>query len=259
MAELGEAGEQSTEGLETVTEGELQSEGEQSVANQITETGSEELTFFDPSSIQGQPELEAAYKQMQRAFTEKTQAIASDRKKIEAYNAFEANPMATIQTLAQQYGYQLNPYQAQQQQQQEFTPETWEDVLKAADERAEKKYAEKFGPILDRVEKLQQSNVEGYLDQNYPDWRTYEDDMTRLVKEHPTLAKDPGTLYELALPRKVREARATKAALNKIQAGTGAVQVSGGSTINKQVSDTPKKGMSFHEAYEYARKQTKRG
>lgn len=258
MAEFEGAGEQSADGLGTATGGELEGHGEQSVANQTTVDGSEELTFFDPETIKGHPELEPAYKQMQAAFIKKTQSIAADRKKIDAYNAFESNPMAMLQNLAQQYGYQLSPYQQQQMQQakQEFEPQTWDDVLKAAEERAEKRVMERFAPVINKVESLQQKNIETYLDTTHPDWRTYEDEMTRVVKSHPTLAKDPDLLYEMALPPKVREARATKAALAKIQAGNGAAQISGGSSTNKQVSDAPKKGLTFAEAYAFAKRKT---
>ena len=258
MAELEGVAEQSTEGLETATGGELESNVEQSGANQTTVEGSEELTFFDPESIKGHPELEPAYKQMQAAFVKKTQAIASDRAKIEAYNNFEANPMNMLQNLAQQYGYQLTQGQLEQQQQQEFEPETWDDVLKAAEERAEKRVMEKFAPVINKVESLQQRNIETYMDTNHPDWRTYEDEMTEVVKKHPTLAQDPDLLYEMALPSNIRNARASKAALAKIQAGTGAAQISGGSSTTKQVSDAPKRGMTFAEAVEYAKKKTGR-
>lgn len=258
MAELQTSGGQPTTGPETVTSSGPEGTTEQSVATQTTTQGSEELTFFDPESIRGKPELESAYKQMQRAFTQKTQGLAEHRKKIEAYEAFESDPLGTMRALAQQYGYQLlQGQQPQQQSNQEF--QTWDDVLEAAEKRAEQRILQKIAPVLGKVEKLQQQNIETFLDTNHPDWRTYESEMTDLVKKHPTLAKDPDMLYEMALPPSVRNARATKAALAKIQAGSGASQISGGSSTTKQVSDLPKKGLTFQEAVEYAKRKLQHG
>ena len=52
---------------------------------------------------------------MQAAFTKKTQAVAQDRQKIEAFDAFMADPMSQIQQLAQQYGYSLTQANAPNQ------------------------------------------------------------------------------------------------------------------------------------------------
>lgn len=53
-----------------------------SVQAPATETAQTEETFFDPKGLS--PELEQAYKQMQAAFTKKTQDVASIRKKAES-------------------------------------------------------------------------------------------------------------------------------------------------------------------------------
>lgn len=263
MAEIQGATEQLSGGLDGATGDGLQeatntglgSTGEQSVANQATGNGPEELTFFDPASIQGKPELETAYKQMQRAFVEKTQSIAGERRKVEAYNAFEADPIGTIKALAQQYGVQLQA-QPQQQTPQEFG--SWDDVMAEATNRAKTEIMKDLSPLLGKVQSLQQQNIESYLDNHHPDWRTYEDSMMELIQKHPTLAKDPSMVYEMALPPQVRQARATQAALAKINAGSGAAQVSGGSTTNKQVSNKPNGPMSFADAYAFAKQQLNR-
>src|ERR1051325_9370510 len=64
-------------------------------------------SFFDPASIAGKPELEAAYKQMQGSYTKRMQEFAKHRTKIDAYDAFERDPLGTMRNIAQQYGYQF--------------------------------------------------------------------------------------------------------------------------------------------------------
>ena len=86
-------------------------------------------TFFDPKSIADKPELQIAYKQMQADYTKKMQAIAADRHKLEAYNAFEQNPEGTIRQLAQQYGLSLAEARQVVQNEEEFTPQTWDEVF----------------------------------------------------------------------------------------------------------------------------------
>src|SRR5688572_9913001 len=55
-----------------------------------------EDSFFDPKSIEGKPELQAAYKQMQSAWTKKMQSVSSNKHKLEAYDRFEKDPVGTL-------------------------------------------------------------------------------------------------------------------------------------------------------------------
>lgn len=254
MAELQEAVEQSSEGLETATNDGLESNTEQSVATQTTDQGSETL-IYDPEMIRGKPELEALAKQLQGSYTRKTQELAGQRQKIEAYDSFVNDPLAAMRNFAQQYGYSLIQGQPEQQQQGEFQPQTWDEVLGEATNRAKSELLKELSPLIGRVEKLQQQNIESYLDTHHSDWRSYEDRMTDIVKQHPTMARDPDLLYEMAIPKDIRQSRATQAALAKIKTDSGAAQVSGGSSTSKQVSDRPNKPLSFREAYEYAKKK----
>ena len=60
-------------------------------AEQATQsTQASEETFFDPAQLP--PELEATYKKMQAAFTQKTQGLAESKKKVEAYDQLLAAP-----------------------------------------------------------------------------------------------------------------------------------------------------------------------
>ena len=102
---------------------------------------------------------------------------------------------------------------------------------------------------------MKKSNMETYLDNNHSDWRTYEDDMIGILKDHPTLAKTPDLLYEMALPSEVKQARAHKSAMAKIQGQTEATEISGGSATTKKPTQTPDGVKSLDDAVAYAKQQ----
>jgi len=234
-----------------------QTAGEQSApATQTTNTGpvqAAEESFFDPKSLDGKPELQSAYKQMQKAFTKKSQEIKAAKSKVEAYDSFIKDPMGTMQQLAKQYGYNLvqgNP----QAKPEDNSPQTWDDVYS----RAKQEVLKELNPLLGEVKQMKQQNVEAYLDNNHPDWRTYEDEMTSLLSTHPSLASDLDTLYRMAIPSEVLEARAAKAAMEKLRNGSDAGKVSGTSTTSKTTtaSELPKGG-SFQDYVAYAKARLK--
>ena len=226
---------------------------EQSVAsNQTTSTGSDgmaEESFFDPKDIAGTP-LEIAYKQMQGAFTKRMQEAKSNQHMVDAYRSFEADPQGTIRQLAQQYGYQL-VQPGQNQEETDWNPQTWDDVMARAREEARKE----FQPLMKEVQNVKQANMETYLDNNHSDWRTYEDQMISILKDHPTMAKNPDLLYDMALPMEVKQARARKEAMAKINGQAEASQVSGTSTTTKKPSQTPEGIKSLDDAVAYAKQQ----
>lgn len=77
--------QESPNNVETPTEQPVATESAQAPTgpvNTTTETQPQEEQFFDPKGLS--PELEPAYKQMQAAFTKKTQGLADYRKKSES-------------------------------------------------------------------------------------------------------------------------------------------------------------------------------
>lgn len=204
-------------------------------------------SFFDPASIAGKPELEAAYKQMQGSYTKKMQDFAKHRPKIDAYDAFERDPLGTMQRIAQQYGYQF--VQAGKDQPKDWAPQSWDDVMA----RAKEEVLKEMRPVFNEVKSLKQQNVETYLNTHHPDWKTYETEMMDTLKEHPSLVSDPDKLYRLSVPMEVWQARATKEALQKLQARTDNAQVSGGNTTTRQTTQEPTGPLSFNQAVEVAR------
>ena len=215
-----------------------------------------EDTFFDPASIKGKPELEAAYKNMQRAFSKKMEAIKSDRKKIDAYDLFTKDPITNMQNMAKRYGFELTRAQAakavQDNQGQATEPQTWEDVYKTAEQRAYDRVVQSLSPIISEVQSLRKSNLEKMLDDNCPDWRQYEDEMSATLKQHPTLVSDPAKLYRMSVPPEVLESRAMQQALKKLESKAKGT-VAGASTTKNKPLDMPDKPLSFNEAVEFAK------
>lgn len=220
-----------------------------------TADASGEDTFFDPKDLD--PALMPAYKNMQKAFSKKTEALKEHRQKIEAYDQFAKDPLGTIQTYASRLGYKLTQAEAQAvadgaaaQASGDWQPQTWGEVMAKAKEEVLKE----LSPVFNELQTMKKSNIEKLLDENAPDWREHEEEMISLLRAHPTLASDPVKLYRLALPPEVLETRATQAALKKLQAKTDASKV-GGTSTTKTTPQVPDKAMSFNDAVEYAKRQ----
>lgn len=206
-------------------------------------------SFFDPASIQDKPELLAAYKQMQGSYTKAMQGMSSHRQKIDAYDAFLRDPVGTLRQLAPSYGLNLVERGQEQPQEQDF--KSWEDVKKHFFDEFKK---EMLNPVVNEVRSLKKQSVEMQLDSQFPDWRTYEGEMMGVLKQHPTLVNNPALLYRMSVPPEVIEARATKAAMQKLKGTTESAQVSGGTTV-RQTQQAPSGPLSFDQAVELARKK----
>lgn len=205
-------------------------------------------SFFDPASIQDKPELLAAYKQMQGSYTKRMQEFSSHRPKIEAYDKFLQDPMGTLQQLATQYGLNIVPRSQEQTADQDF--KSWDDVKKHFFDEFKK---EMLNPVVQEVKSLKKQSVEMQLDKDFPDWRTYESQMMDTLRKHPTLVNDPSTLYRMSVPSEVIEARATKAAMQKLKGVTDNAQVSGGNTTTKQTPQAPEGPLNFSQAVAFAK------
>lgn len=199
-------------------------------------------SFFDPASIQDKPELLAAYKQMQSSYTKRMQDFLKHKPKIEAYERFEKDPLGTLQQLAAQYGYQF-VQRSQDKADESWNPQSWDDVMA----KAKQEVLKEMSPVFREVKELKKQNVESYLDTKYSDWRTYEAEMMDTLKAHPSLVSDPDKLYRLSVPMEVWEARATKAAMQKLKGATDHAQVSGGTTT-KPTTQKPTGPMNFDAA-----------
>lgn len=242
------------QGIETTDVAPGGSEGQPAV--ETTPQGTQEPTFFDPKQVPD--DLLPAYKNMQRAFSKKMEEISANRQKVEAYDAFTADPITNMQNYAKQYGYTLTRAEAAQELQKQETggwePQSWDEVMQRATTVAEKNLMEKFGPVLQEVQAMKKTSIERELSEIDPTWQQYEGEMRNLMQIHPTLSNDAALLYKMAVPEEVAQSRATQAALAKLEAKGKAAQVSGVSTTNKHPATMPNKALSFDEAVQVARK-----
>lgn len=264
QSEPGSGGGQTT-GADPAGSGAGQAAGATGQTSQgAPDTGSQEDSFFDPRSIADKPELQAAYKQMQRAYTKKMQNISEQKQKIEAYDAFYQDPISQVQRIAKQYGYSLtraeaadvaNSQQNQNNQQQNWQPQSWDDVMERATQIAEQRIMEKMNPVFSEVQNIRKQSIESQLSEIDPTWQQYEDQMKTNLGKHPTLATDPAMLYRLSVPQDVLESRATQAALKKLEAKGQSANVSGSSTTTRQPQGgLPDKPVSFQDAVAAAKK-----
>jgi hypothetical protein len=245
-----------TEGQATAAEGSSAQAGQ---AAPIAPAAQPFDEAFDPKSLP--PELQGAYKNMHGAFTKRMQGISADRDLLDQAKQFLADPITGMQRMAQQYGYQLTRAEAaaavaQQQGQQSWDPRSgeappdWNTVL----DTAKQQILRELGPVIGNVQKLQAQNIESQLDGLDPQWRSYEDSMRDNLKAHPTLVNDVATLYRLSVPQDVIEARATQAAINRLNKTTHSARVSGTSSA-RSTTPAPREVKTFADAVEAAKEQ----
>lgn len=206
-----------------------------------------EDSFFDPKSIDGKPELQAAYKQMQSAFTKKMQSFSSNKHKLDAYDRFEKDPQGAIKEIAKRLGIEIP-----EPKKQEFQPQTWDDVINKTKEETRAEVAREFEPFVNEVRSIKRQAIEKQLTDLDPNWQLYEDQMSEMLQAHPSLVKDPAKLYELSVPAEVKEQRAMKKAL-EILNGKKETTPSGGSKTPKEPSTKPSGPLTWEQSIAHAK------
>lgn len=226
----------------------------------VDSTSQDDQTFFDPKSVP--KELTPAYKQMQAAFTKRMQALSQDRQKVQFFDQFSADPVGSMQKLAQQYGFKMTRAQAEAAASQasddipdDWQPQSWKEVLNKAEVRAAQKIFGQLQPLLSEVKNQKKATIEKELSDIDPAWQQYEQQMADWIQRVPGLANYPSELYRLSVPAEVIESRATQRALKKLQDKATAAAVQGGSTTNKKPSavDPNKRFSSVQEAAAWAK------
>jgi hypothetical protein len=206
-----------------------------------------EDSFFDPKSIEGKPELQSAYKQMQSAWTKKMQSVSANKHKLDAYDRFEKDPHGTLKAYAKQLGIEIpDP------QKQEFKPETWDDVIKKTEESARERVLKELEPVISQVRDIKRQSIENQLSSIDPQWQLYEDQMSENLQRHPSLVSDPATLYRISVPPEVQEQRVMKKALETLN-GKKETTPSGGSKTPKEPSTKPSGPLNWEQAVEAAK------
>ena len=236
-----------------------------------TGDGHQTETIFDPAEYQRlttglPPELQAQatalQKSLQAAFTKKTQAIAEHRKKIEAYDQFNQNPVRAMERFAQQFGYELRRPDNQGVKpsgEGKWTPESgdpksWNDVVDFLKSSLQSDLGGQIQPMVQEFQNIRKQSIEQQLSEIDPGWQQYEEQMMETLNDHPTLAKDPAKLYRLSVPAEVLESRATQRLLAKMEAKTKSSSVNGPSSTTKKASAIKFDGkMSFQDAVKAAK------
>ena len=226
-------------------------DSELQTTEQTTENGPADESFFDPSLLPDDPEIQKAYKSMQGQFTKRMQQFSKEREKIDAYNQFMQNPQESLRRMAQQYGVDLGQ---QQQNDKEFAPNDWNDVVNHIQEQTKQSIMEQLQPLFSDLHNVKRTSTEQYLDSTYPDWRSYENEMMDLLQEHPSLANNPDLLYRNAVPQDVINQRAYQQALKKIKGQTESSKATG-NTPNARKKAAPAKISSFNDAVKAAQQQ----
>jgi hypothetical protein len=245
--------------------------------SQAHSTASGEEVFFDHGAWQKslkdlpseqQESLNAAFKQMQGAFTKRMQGIGKESDKLKSYNAFMENPMGQMQALAAQNGYQLTPMNQAQptgdangHPWDTTPPATWQDVesriVDSAVNKAMQQFQGNLQPIMSNIQNLTTNNIETQLDGLDPNWRVYEDAMKEKLASHPTLVGDVATLYRLSVPQEVLESRATQAAIKRLE-DKGKNAHPGVKSTSVKTKPTARKVESFQDAVDSAKEQLAR-
>jgi hypothetical protein len=222
-------------------------------------------TFFNPATLP--PELKEIYNGMQAAYTKKTQQISAEKKKIEAYNQFMANPQATIKQLASQYGLTIAQATNLAQGQpvdaapdfNNWEPQTWQEVADKLTPAVRRQVTEelmgKMQPVFKELQETKKNSYKKILDDLDPNWKTYEADMVELLQAHPSLSNDPAALYRLAVPEEIKQAKAVQAALQKLKTQASASAATPAQPAESK-SAKPKKGLSIQEAWAIAKQKS---
>jgi hypothetical protein len=259
----GQAADGSLETTGTESQG---TEGQSTEQTTQTGTGTTDA-YYDPAEFNRLTEAlpdelkeqaKALQKSLQGNYTKKTQALAENQKKIDAYNAIMANPTAAIKQYAAQYGLTVSEAAAQQANIDPNDPQDWNTVYSTAEERALKKFEEKYGHVFNELQTLKKESIEKTLTELDPAWHQYEDAMLANMQKHPTLAQDAATLYRMSVPPEVLESRATQAALRKLENKGRSANIAGSSTTTKKPGGVdPNAKPSFQEAVALAKQQIK--
>jgi hypothetical protein len=234
---------------------------------------------------------QANYKKMQKAFTEKTQKLAAERKEMEAYRdlikSYQTDPKETIKKLAQQHGLSLaEAAQLVKQEPVKVTPEESEvtrtqlrqllgegneeladGLAKIIDSRAEQIAGSRVKPIEDRQADITRRAAQEAADadlkafeKSHPDFKTYEPAMRELsTKIQPAegakmdVSEYLEMLYKVA-SLKDSEATQTKKVIDRINKAASSSESKESAIPTNKVTPARPKAPTLEEAFEAAKK-----
>jgi hypothetical protein len=249
-------------------------EGESKVSpKDTTPPDTEQVRFLTLDDVpeEHRPYVESLLKererQMMAAYTRKTQDIAKEKQKIDAYNMFEKAPEATIRQIAQQMGFDVVPRGQQVQAQPgmvdtaNWEPQTWDEVLVKAKEQARESLMAEIRPLLEplyaNLQQVKSQGIENQLSQIDENWRIYEDEIkSNMEFIKPDLLKTAEgikKLYRMSVPDDVFTSKATQAAIKQYEQKVKSAQIESKSKVNK-TSPSIGKINSYDDAVKAAKK-----
>jgi len=241
---------------------------------ETTTTETEQVRFLTLDDVpeEHRPYVESLLKdrerQMMAAYTRKTQDVAKEKQKIDAYNMFEKNPEGTIRQIAQQMGFDVIPRGQQPVASQpgmvdtaNWEPQTWDEVLVKAKEQAKESLMAEIRPLLEplyaNLQQVKSQGLENQLSQIDENWRIYEDEIkSNMEFIKPDLLKTAEgikKLYRMSVPDDVFTSKATQTAIHQYEKKVKAAQIESKSKVN---NTTPSIGKinSYDDAVKAAKK-----
>lgn len=220
--------------------------------------------FFDPKNLPDDPEVQKAYAQMRKAWTQKMQEASARMTDAERYQQavqfLQRDPQSFLSEIAKQHGFSIvkGAAEAAAQNGEDWTPQTWQEVIAKSKEAAKAELLAELQPVLQEVHKSKAASFERVLDDTDPMWRQYEKDFRANLMQFPQLSEDPKKLFKLSMPDDYVMSKATAAALAKVKGQTEAVKMSSGSTTRAAAPTQPKVN-SFDEAVAAAKQMLAAG
>jgi hypothetical protein len=290
-------GQSQDQAPEPTKEAEVPASVEQKVEEKPSEAaqpeGSEELLAQgEYDKLKDDPQ--ALRKALNTAFTQKTQALAEQRKALEPYQGlidrWNTDPQGTVRALAEQAGVRLEQVETKQEVRDATSEVVAELKLDLGPDL--EFLADKLGPALERLiareagqaiskeveplkqqaQKMQEETVTQQIEANlemfsdkHPDWRKYEAEMTKIGARFQPVAtgKDSWmeymeTLYFLAT-KDGREGDIAKKTVERMKASAEKSQTSEGGVSGSKVTKAAPKGASFDAAFDQSWKDASAG
>ena len=228
---------------------------------------------------------EALRKALHTAFTQKTQALAEQRKALEPYQElierFQTDPQGTVKALAEQVGIKLEQVETKQEVRDatsevvaelkkdlgpdlEFLAERLAPALERMISRqAGQAISKEVEPLKQQAQKMQEETVTQQIDANlkmftekHPDWKKHEAEMTKIGARFQPVANGKEswmeymeTLYFLAT-KDGREGDIAKKTVERMKASAEKSETSEGGVSGSKVTKAAPKGGSFDESFD---------
>ncbi len=258
---------------ETKSQTTPQTEQAEAAAPSQESASSESLLTPEQQKLTG----DAKEKELNRAWTQKTQELAKQRKEVEQYleliNAIKQNPRQTIKQMAEELGLTVQELKQQVEEKAKEEPAMIDKQALGSDlEFLGDKLSPALKPLTDQVRSLSAelerikaetaqreaaTELEAF-EKDHPDWKKYESKMAEIGRKLNPVGMDTheylGILYDLA-NKPAREVKETVQAIERIQKAAGAVESKESGVPPEKIAPAPSsRTPTIEEAFEAAKK-----